>query len=282
VFMFATRRETNENEEQQHVRTSSRILSTRKRQNKERIIDALDPVEASHFIGFRALYVFLLLSFSLSCSTLVITDRNEVTLHNVSRHTRRRYECIASNGYPPDVARSFQLTIQYAPELTLIVVSTNNEELASPLVHVEHRSKEIRLKCRIVMNPIDRIHWMRDETILINNHRIHQYVSTYMENYSIAELVVKDFTYDDQGEYTCVASNLLGTNSKSVQLLTRTTTTITSTTTAISVHSSSSHTMNARRKRPKHTRTSTLSHQDAYHSTEVLREMTISSSHGKR
>ena len=225
----------------------------------------------------------------LFLSPVVISDRNEVTLDNVSRHTRRRYECIASNGYPPDVARSFQLTTQYAPEVTLHFLSPTNEELTSSLVLVDHQPKEVRLKCRIVMNPFDQIYWMRENTRLINNQRIHQYVSTHTENYIIAELVLKDFSTDDQGDYTCVASNSLGSDRKSIQLLTTpiTTTTLvtaipTTTTTiptaATSTESSTWPFLITRRKRPKNWRTTTLWPDDTYQSTELLREMSISSS----
>ncbi len=187
----------------------------------------------------------------------------------MSRHTRRRYECIASNGYPPDVARSFQLTIQYAPELTLVFISTKNDELTSSLLFIDLNQNEIRLKCRIIMNPLDKIIWMKDNIKLINNHHIHQYISTYMENYIIAELVIKNFLNEDQGEYSCMASNLLGKDLKSIQLLISTTTTATTSTTT---ELSTSRLIIPRRKRPKHTRTTTIT------TTEILREMTISSS----
>ncbi len=128
------------------------------------------------------------------------------------------------------------------------------------------------------MNPLDKIYWMKDNIKLINNYHVHQYVSTLMENYIIAELVVKEFSYEDQGEYTCTASNTLGTHSKSIQLLaTSTTTTTTSTTTELST----SRLVIPRRKRPKHARTTTISQEESYRSTVNLREMTISSSQGK-
>ena len=230
--------------------------------NKKRIIEALDFFKASHFIGFNALYVLLFL--------LVISEQNEVTLYNVSRSTPRRYECIASNGYPPDVGRSFQITIQYPPELTLVVLSKFNDEMQSSLLFVDFNQNKIHLKCRILMNPVDKIIWMKDNIQLINNHHIHQYVSTYMENHILAELIIKDFSYDDQGEYSCVASNVLGTNSQSIQLLSTPTTTTTTTTTTSRI-------VPQRRKRPKHTRTTTISQEELFHSTEILREMTISS-----
>jgi len=217
-----------------------------------------------------------ILSYDQSDNAKIISDHNEVTLYNVSRHTPRRYECIASNGYPPDVARSFQLTVQYAPELTLVFVSKINDELTSSLLFIDSNQSEIRLKCRIIMNPLDKITWMKDNIKLINNHHLHQYVSTYMDNYIIVELVIKDFSNEDQGEYSCMASNLLGTNSKSIQLLlTPMTTTTTSSTTTTELLTS--RLIFPRRKRPKHTRTTTIP-QEFYHSTEILREMTISSS----
>jgi hypothetical protein len=196
----------------------------------------------------------------------------------VSRHTRRRYECIASNGYPPDVARSFQLTIQYAPELILVFVPQVNDELTSTLLFINLNQNEVRLKCRILMYPLDKISWMKDNMNLTNNHNIHQYLSTYMENYIIAELVIKKFLYEDQGEYSCIASNSLGISSKSIQLLiTPTTTTTTTITTSTITEILTSQLIIPHRKRPKHSRTTT----EYYHSTENLREMTISSSQGK-
>jgi hypothetical protein len=134
------------------------------------------------------------------------------------------------------------------------------------------------------MNPVDNITWMKDNMKLINNHHVHQYVLTYTENYIIAELVIKDFSNDDQGEYSCMASNLLGTNSKSIQLFLTspsTTTTTTSTTTSTTTELVTSRLVLPRRKRPKHTRTTTISQEEFFYSTELSREMRISSSQGK-
>ena len=82
----------------------------------------------------------------------------------------------------------------------------------------------------------------------------HQYQSIHMENDVIAELVINEFSYDDQGEYACVASNSLRTNSKSIQLLLTPTTTTT---------------------------TTTIVPEEFYQSTEIFREMSISTSQGK-
>ncbi len=173
--------------------------------------------------------------------------------YNVSRHTDRRYECIASNGYPPDVGRSFQLTVQYAPELTLFI----NEEIVSNILFINSNHNEIRLKCQVIMNPSDKVYWMKDNKKINHNYQIYK-----IENYQITELILKYFTNDYQGEYTCVASNFLGSNSKSIQLLSLPPTITTSATERIT----------SRRKRPKHHRTTT-----EFYSTESLRMMTVSS-----
>jgi hypothetical protein len=183
---------------------------------------------------------------------IVISEENEVTIFNISRYTNRRYECIASNNYPPDVARSFQLTIQYAPELTLFV----NEEIISNILFINSHQKEIRLKCQILMYPMGKIYWMK------NNKKVNYHSQTYyIENYILSELIIKYFIDDYQGEYTCVALNSLGFNSKSIQLLSLSTTTTTTTTTER---------FTSRRKRPKHPRTTITT-------TENSRMMTLSS-----
>ena len=185
----------------------------------------------------------------------MISEENEVTISNVSRHTNRRYECIASNGYPPDVARSFQITIQYPPELTLFI----NEEISSSFLLIKSVQKEIRLKCQIVMNPIGKIYWMKDDQKIVDYPQIYQ-----IENYIFSELIINYMTDDYHGEYTCVASNTLGFNSKSVQVLALSTATTTMTTTVAGR-------IPAQRKRPKHWRTSTTT------TTEYSRLMTLSS-----
>jgi hypothetical protein len=180
-------------------------------------------------------------------------------LNNITRHTNRRYECIASNGYPPDVARSFQFTIQYSPEIVLYL----NNEIVSTTIYTENRNTEIHLKCQVAMNPSDTIVWMKDHRRLDTNYQIYR-----VENYIISELTIKLLTDDDQGEYSCMASNSLGMNLKAIQLFVRSTTTMamSMTTKRTSLH----------RKRPKHYRLSTtIMIKDDIDSTERLRMITM-------
>lgn len=196
-------------------------------------------------------------------SCIVISEENEVTISNITRHTNRRYECIASNGYPPDVGRSFQITVQYPPELTLFI----NEEIGSNVFLKKSSQKEIRLKCQILMNPMGKIYWMKDDEKIIDYPQIYQ-----IENYILSELSIDDMTNDYQGEYTCVVSNALGFNSKSVQVLALSTTTDPMMTTMTVTERNPT-----RRKRPKHSRimmTTTTT-------TEYSRLMTLSS-HGRK
>jgi hypothetical protein len=110
------------------------------------------------------------------------------------------------------------------------------------------------------MNPFGKIFWLKDNKKFNSNYQIY-----HIENYIITELVIKYFTNDYQGEYTCIASNLLGFNSKSIQLLS-----LSTTVTPIER-------ITSRRKRPKHTRTTATT---VSYSTESLRMMTLSSSKG--
>lgn len=185
-----------------------------------------------------------------------------MTIYNITRHTNRRYECVVSNGYPPDVGRSFQITVQYPPELTLYI----NEEISSNIFLIKSSQRDIRLKCQIVMNPIGKIYWMKDDEKIIDYPQNYQ-----TENYIFSELILDYLTDDYQGEYTCVASNALGFNSKSIQVLAlSTTTTMDMMTTTMTV----SERIPARRKRPKHSRITTTT------TTEYSRLMTLSS-HGR-
>ena len=122
----------------------------------------------------------------------------------------------------------------------------------SNILFINHHQKEIRLKCQILMYPVGKIYWMK------NNKRINYHSQIYyIENYILSELIIKHFIDDYQGEYTCVALNSLGFNSKSIQLLSLSTTTTTTTITS-------------RYKRPKHSRIIITT-------TEDSRMMTLSS-----
>lgn len=199
-----------------------------------------------------------ILSYDQADGTKIISETNEVTIYNISRHTNRRYECIAGNNYPPDVGRSFQLTIHYRPEITLFI----NDEIISNSLFRSTNHREIRLKCQILMNPIDKIYWIKDNKKYHSNYRIYEF-----DNYVVSELIIRHFTFDDQGEYTCMASNSLGVSSKNVEIVSLSTTTTTTTTATIKTT-----TNERRRKRPKYTRTIKF-----MTTTDYSRMMTLSS-----
>jgi hypothetical protein len=225
----------------------SRTTTTTMKCNRyKRIIDPLDTVQV--LLTNRPFFFFF----------VAISTQNEVTLYNISRHHARRYECIASNGYPPDVARSFQIIIQYPPEVTLLV----NEQIAPTSLFSKNHQEEIRLKCQVQMYPSEKIYWTKDERQINNHYRIYQ-----SGNYIISELTVRLLTDADQGSYSCVASNLLGTYSQTIHLsaLSRSTTTTTTT-----------KRITARRRRPKYFRVTTPQ-SPVFYSTESSRMMTVSS-----
>ena len=186
---------------------------------------------------------------------LAISEQNEVTLYNISRHTNRRYECVASNGYPPDVARSFQFVIQYPPEITLFV----NEQIAPKSLFTKNYQQEIHLKCQVLMYPSEKILWMKDDRPIDAHYQVYE-----IGNYIISELTVQLLTDADQGAYSCVASNSLGSDSQTVHLST------------LSRPTTTTKRVTARRKRPKYFRI-TSPESSSFYSTESSRMMTISS-----
>ncbi|CAF3325338.1 unnamed protein product [Rotaria sp. Silwood1] len=205
-----------------------------------------------------------ILSYDQSDNIQIISEQNEVTIFNISRHTNRRYECIASNGYPPDVARSFQLTIQYAPEINLLI---NDNIISNKFFSINSNTNEIRLKCQVIMHPFEKIYWIKDKKKFNHSYQIY-----HIGNYVLSELIIKSFTNDYQGEYTCIASNSIGINSKSIQVIALSTTTLITTTTTTTTTATGER-ITTRYQRTKYARPIAI----ISHSTESLRVMTLSS-----
>lgn len=189
--------------------------------------------------------------FLLQLFTIVISEETEVTLINISRQTNRRYQCVASNGYPPDVARSFQLTIHYQPEVKVFI----DDQEASRERIVEKASEEVRLKCQIEMNPIEQFFWTKNGEPLIENVQTYQ-----IENAVISEVSVRLSNGENRAVFSCSATNSLGTQSKKILLKTL----------EMTSRSTVSH---RHRKRPKYFRTST----NIIHPDENLRLIQLSS-----
>ncbi|CAF4336193.1 unnamed protein product, partial [Didymodactylos carnosus] len=172
-----------------------------------------------------------ILSFDQAENTKIIGEHNEVILYNVSRHTRKRYECIASNGVPPDVARSFQLTVQYPPEITLLLSTHDNTIYNNRNQLLVDLAQELRIKCQITMYPFGKIFWTKND-IRIDKYQdnYEQYASSYSDNHVVAELYIKQVNYKDFCSFSCFAINDLGINSKTVHLVEKPTSTTSTTT----------------------------------------------------
>ena len=197
----------------------------------------------------------------------VISEENEVIIPNVTRHTHRRYECVASNGYPPDVARSFQFIIQYPPEVHLFV----NDQLATTNIFSERYPNDLYLKCQVQANPVEKILWLKDGRPLPSHAHTYQ-----IGHAAISELPIRLFTDQDQGEYTCLTSNALGSSSKSIQLLALSTTSPTTKPSRTLTTTVQPGRITSRRKRPKYARITTMV-STGDQATESVRMMSISS-----
>ena len=81
--------------------------------------------------------------------------------------------------------------------------------VTSPVSTVVNKNDVASLQCEVKGNPVPQITWLKDNTSLPGDKRIVQ---------SRAGLMIKDVTSQNDGVYTCVASNILGLIKKSATL----------------------------------------------------------------
>lgn len=117
------------------------------------------------------------------------------------------------------------------------------------------------------MNPFEKVFWLKDNQKVEWNYQIY-----HIDKYIILEMIIDDLRSDYQGEYSCVAANLLGRTSQSVQIISLSPTT--TTTSAMEMER-----ITSRHKRPKSMRTTTTTIDTSldFYSTESPRMMTLSS-----
>ncbi|OCT57560.1 hypothetical protein XELAEV_18003341mg [Xenopus laevis] len=108
------------------------------------------------------------------------------------------YQCTASNHHGATTA-SLWLTIQAPPSI----------EVKSSSMQLSH-GEEVTLRCDVSGNPVPQISWKHDDFFLMTGSRY-----TILDD---STLLIKDAGQEDAGNYSCVASNSLGTDEQSVFL----------------------------------------------------------------
>uniref|UniRef100_A0A8C5QBV6 Hemicentin 2 n=1 Tax=Leptobrachium leishanense TaxID=445787 RepID=A0A8C5QBV6_9ANUR len=127
-----------------------------------------------------------------------ILSNSSLEIQNVQARDTGEYLCTASNNHGSSRA-SVWLTVQEPPRIQI-------ESSATRL----SQGGELRIGCDVSGQPAPLISWKHGDTILNSDSRY-----TITEDHT---LVIKDASPEDAGNYSCVASNDLGTDEQSVTI----------------------------------------------------------------
>ncbi|XP_041428394.1 hemicentin-2 isoform X1 [Xenopus laevis] len=127
-----------------------------------------------------------------------ILPNSSLEILNAQPSDAGEYQCTASNHHGATTA-SLWLTIQAPPSI----------EVKSSSMQLSH-GEEVTLRCDVSGNPVPQISWKHDDFFLMTGSRY-----TILDD---STLLIKDAGQEDAGNYSCVASNSLGTDEQSVFL----------------------------------------------------------------
>ncbi|CAH2316004.1 hemicentin-2 [Pelobates cultripes] len=129
---------------------------------------------------------------------LQILPNSSLEIQNVQSSDAGQYLCTARNNHGTSTA-SVWLSVQEPPRIQI-------ESSATQLSH----GGEVRIHCEVSGHPEPHISWKHGDTFLSSDSRY-----TITEDHS---LLIKEASIEDAGNYSCVASNDLGTDEQSVML----------------------------------------------------------------
>ncbi|KAM9325336.1 hemicentin-2 [Gastrophryne carolinensis] len=129
---------------------------------------------------------------------LLVLPNFSLQIQNVQPGDAGRYQCTAMNSHGSTSA-SVWLMVQEPPHIQI-------ESSSSQLSH----GGEVKIHCDVSGYPEPQIIWKHGDTFIINDskHTIDGKV-----------LVIKDASQEDSGSYSCIASNILGTDEQSITLI---------------------------------------------------------------
>ncbi|XP_024084893.1 lachesin-like isoform X1 [Cimex lectularius] len=117
----------------------------------------------------------------------------------VDRRQMGAYLCIASNDVPPAVSKRIILNVNFSP-----VIRVPNQLLGAPL------GTDVQLECYVEAFPNTINYWLKSNGEML----LHGSKYSIMENRSTYKvlmwLVIRSFSKEDIGTYTCVSTNSLG------------------------------------------------------------------------
>ncbi|XP_048734566.2 limbic system-associated membrane protein-like isoform X2 [Ostrea edulis] len=131
-------------------------------------------------------------------------------IHNISRYCSGTYECEVFNGIGPAVSKSFSINVHFKPEVQVL-----NKKQKQDL------GKDTILQCEISASPQAIVNWRKGHDVFTANnyHRITSEIYEKDIHTTVLHLRIQNLTWSDFGEYICEASNVLGKDLESMQLL---------------------------------------------------------------
>ncbi|KAF8770750.1 Lachesin like protein [Argiope bruennichi] len=138
----------------------------------------------------------------------VVYRGNILAIHNISKHDRGTYYCIADNGVGKGARRHVGVEVEFAP-----VVYIPKARYRQALGY------DMDLYCQVEAYPEPSILWLKDQHQIFDNQREH-FITTFSSESGFLEtkLRVAEIEEDDYGVYTCKAINKLGHDQKYITL----------------------------------------------------------------
>ncbi|GFT83279.1 lachesin [Nephila pilipes] len=138
----------------------------------------------------------------------VVYRGNILAIHNISKHDRGTYYCIADNGVGKGARRHVGVEVEFAP--VVYVPKTRYKQALG---------YDMDLYCQIEAYPEPSILWLKDQQQIFDNQREH-FITTFSSESGFLEtkLRVAEIEDDDYGVYTCKAINKLGHDQKYITL----------------------------------------------------------------
>lgn len=132
---------------------------------------------------------------------------NSLQLNNVTKNDRGTYYCVADNGVIPGSRRAISVEVEFKP-----FIRVGRPRYGQALNY------EAVLHCHVEAFPSPTIVWIKDNQQLTNNQ--HYYISIFStsDEFTSTTLKVRRIEKKQYGNYTCRATNKLGSTDAEITL----------------------------------------------------------------
>ena len=127
-----------------------------------------------------------------------------LTFSDISRKHAGTYVCLASNGFGKDATASIKVLVEYEPEIEV-------EEL---FIHSQP-GDQAELVCNLHAMPAPTVVWRKDGVDVTSETKSNVRIRNTGHRHS---LTINAVEKEDFGEYSCMATNSLGTMEKNIEI----------------------------------------------------------------